>query len=29
MIDRYSDSSTDWTTLSLIFTVKNYGINLK
>ena len=26
--DRYSDSSTDWTLLSLNFTVENYGINL-
>ena len=26
--DRYSDSSTDWTELSLIFTVQNYGIKL-
>ena len=26
--DRYSDSSTDWTKLSLIFTVENYGVNL-
>ena len=26
--DRNSDSSTDWTKLSLYFTVKNYGIDL-
>ena len=26
--DRYSDSSTDWTKLSLNFTVQNYGIEL-
>ena len=24
--DRYSDTSTDWTVVSLNFTVKNYGI---
>ena len=24
--DRYSDSTTDWTLLSLNFTVRNYGI---
>ena len=26
--DRYSDSSTDWTLVSLNFTVENYGIKL-
>ena len=26
--DRYSDSSTDWTLVSLNFTVQNYGIRL-
>ena len=26
--DRYSDSSTDWTLLSLNFTVENYGVRL-
>ena len=26
--DRYSDSSTDWSKLSLNFTVENYGIRL-
>ena len=26
--DRYSDLSTDWTKLSLMFTVENYGIKL-
>ena len=26
--DRYSDSSTDWTLISLNFTVENYGIKL-
>ena len=26
--DKYSTSSTDWTLLSLNFTVENYGINL-
>ena len=26
--DRYSDSSTDWTLLSLNFTIENYGIKL-
>ena len=26
--DRYSDSSTDWTKLSLNFSGENYGINL-
>ena len=26
--DRYSDSSTEWTLVSLIFTVENYGIKL-
>ena len=26
--DRYSDTSTDWTQVSLNFTVKNYGVNL-
>ena len=24
--DRYSDTSTDWTLKSLIFTVENYGV---
>ena len=27
-IDRYSDSSTDWTLVSLNFTEENYGIKL-
>ena len=27
-IDRYSDTSTDWTLLNLDFTVENYGIKL-
>ena len=26
--DRYSDSSSDWTLLSLDFTIENYGIKL-
>ena len=26
--DRYSDSSTDWTLVSLNFTVENFGIKL-
>ena len=26
--DRYSNSSTDWTLVSLIFTVENYGIKI-
>ena len=26
--DRYSDSSTDWTKLSLNFTVESYGVKL-
>ena len=26
--DRYSDTSTEWTLVSLIFTVENYGIKL-
>ena len=26
--DRYSDTSTDWTLISLNFTVENYGIKL-
>ena len=27
--DRYSDSSTDWTLVSLNFTVENYGFKLR
>ena len=27
--DRYSDTSTDWTKLSLIFTEENFGNNLR
>ena len=27
-IDRYKDSSTDWTELSLNFTVEKFGFNL-
>ena len=27
-IDRYSNSSTDWTLVSLNFTVENYGIKI-
>ena len=26
--DRFSDTSTEWTLVSLIFTVENYGIKL-
>ena len=26
--DRYNNSSTDWTLVSLIFTVQNYGIKI-
>ena len=27
-IDRYSDTSTDWTLVNLYFTVENFGIKL-